>query len=376
MKHQSVHKAILLIMISAAVGICLLLGIRVQKFMCDDVYIVSFLRNDRFFDSDMVAKLEEEGAGLTYIRYLNPVVTNGFRTEKATVIATNENYSYFTGMGMKADAFFNGIQADKSLPVAVLNETAAYQLFGNHKCIGKKIYLDQNSLEVVGISKNSTDEGTAEIFISDRTAKSLNITGSEISQLWCQFDNMAEAALMISKMGYSMEEMNIWQIDLYKRVFLQRFSILLILLEITFAVKILHTNPLCCQFRGKMGIHINLRDEKSSVLHAFANRGNKKQLILRSLQLLGLIGCIICTLQILKMAWCIPPNYYLNGKSGIQAFYEILEFYTLSGVEIDNMLFLDHWNLLSLFCFIIFHAGVMLYCIVSSKGKSIYGNRR
>lgn len=47
----------------------------------------------------------------------------------------NENYSYFTGMEITEGTIFNHVQADRKLSVVVLNETAAYQFFGNYECI-------------------------------------------------------------------------------------------------------------------------------------------------------------------------------------------------------------------------------------------------
>lgn len=52
---------------------------------------------------------------------------------------------------------------------------------------------------------------------------------------------MAEASMMISKMGYSINEMNILQMDLCKSVFMLRFFIVLILIGIILFVRTFKT---------------------------------------------------------------------------------------------------------------------------------------
>ena len=50
----------------------------------------------------------------------------------------------------------------------------------------------------------------------------------------------------------------------------------------------------------------------------------------------------------IQLFWCVPPDYELIGKNFRDGFYTVLEFYFLSGVELDNMYILDEWNLLSI----------------------------
>ena len=154
MKGLSIRKMILLVILLMAAGICLLLGIKVQQVTCGNVYILSFLQEGKTFLNSEISMIENEGIRLTYVKYLYPEISNGFRAEAATVIATNENYSYFTGMEITEGTFFNHVQADRKLSVVVLNETAAYQFFVNYECIGEKLYLDQNAFEVIGIGVN------------------------------------------------------------------------------------------------------------------------------------------------------------------------------------------------------------------------------
>lgn len=331
MKGLSIRKRILLVILLVTAGICLLLGIKVQQAICNNVYILSFLKEGKCFLNSDISIVENGGIRLTYVKYLYPEISNGFRAETATVIATNDNYSYFTGLEIEEGTFFNQIQADRKLSVAVLNEEAAYQFFGNYDCIGESLYLDQNVFKVIGIVREQGDEGEAKVYIPDTTADTLGISCSEVNQLWCQFTNMAEASLMISNMGYSISEMNILQMDLYKSVFMLRFFTVLIFIGIILFIR---------TFKAAFSVAKNLG--KVGAL-------NGKWLVKWIQQILICAGSLLFTVKITQLSWCVPSNYEFIGKSWKDVLFKILEFYTLSGIDIDNIKFLSRWNLVAVF---------------------------
>ncbi len=351
MKELSVKRMILfVILLGSAVG-CLLLGLKVRQITCDNVYVLSFTQEHKNFLSSDISIVEDNDVSFTYTKYLYPEISNGFRTEKATVIATNDNYSCFSELQIRSGAFFNSVHENRKMAVAVLNEAAAYQMFGNYDCIGESIYLNQNAFTVIGIVKESGNVDEAKIYVPEKTTEDMGIAGLEVNQLWCRFANVAETSMAISKMGYSMDEIDITQMDLYKGVFMQRFWILLILAGII---------PFVGVLREVFGKTKELRQGAG---------GNRRWIIKWIFQIVICVGGSILILKIIQLAWFIPPNYDVVGKSWLDIFYEILEFYTLSGIKMDNMQFLSRWNLLSLFCLVIGIMGIMLCGIVDKKIK-------
>lgn len=328
-----------------------MLGIKVQRATCDNVFTLSFLQEDKSFNNGDISIAENEGINLTYVKSLYPELSNGFRTEEAEVFATNDNYAYFTGLELMEGTFFNRMQAEKELSVAVLNETAAYQFFGNYDCIGESIYLDQNAFEVIGIVKEHGNEAAAKIYIPDETAEALIMSRSEVNQLWCRFTNVAEAALVLMKMGYSMEEIDILQVDLFKTVFMQRFLVLLILAG---AFLYIHT------FKALLHRAKGLRQKD-----VIEKNGTLKWI----LQIFTCMVSLLCTVKIVQLSWCVPPNYELIGKSWKDSFYAILEFYSLSGIKLDNMQFLGEWNLLSMLLLIV---SVMVFGMLLKGRSKVY----
>jgi len=87
MKGLSIRKMILLVILLMTAGICLLFGIKVQQVTCNNVYILSFLQEGKTFLNSEISMIENEGITLTYVKYLYPEISNGFRAETAMVIA-------------------------------------------------------------------------------------------------------------------------------------------------------------------------------------------------------------------------------------------------------------------------------------------------
>lgn len=329
-----IAKIILLIVFLCMTGGCLLLGIKVRQMVCDHVFVLSFQQENQKFRESDIAGAENNGICLTYIKRLYPEVSNGFRTEEAEVLATNDNYIHFSGLELVEGCFFNQKQTENKLSVAVLNEAAACLLFGNQDCIGESIYLDQNDFVVIGIVKEAGNEETARIYVSDKVAEGLGISCLEVNQLWCQFDNVAEAAMLIQTMGYRMEEIEIVQMDLYKNVFMRRFLMIPILAGVVlFLITLKETLK-----KAKMIAQKGTKDRK--YLTKFVS------------ELLICAVSFLLTGKMIQLFWCVPPNYELIGKNFRDGFYTVLEFYFLFDVELDNMYILNEWNLLSMLLFV------------------------
>ena len=95
---------------------------------------------------------------------------------------------------------------------------------------------------------------------------------------------------------------------------------------------------------------------------------NKKWMIKWILQIFICAGSLLFAVKITQLSWCAPPNYELLGKSWKDILYRILEFYTLSGIEMDNMQFVNRWNLLAMISQIVcIGTGVQFFIEMSTK---------
>lgn len=323
-----IKRILFAVILVGTLGMCLLFGLKVQQTACDKAYILLFRQRNIAFSSIDLSNIEDQGIDITYAQRIYPNVTNGFRSEEISVFSTNENYAYFTDAYLVKGNFFNEIQIDRKMPLVVLNETAAYQLFGSQECIGETVYLNEVSYEVCGIMAEPEESG-ARLYIPYSTMDSLGISEPLTDQIWCRFSNLAEAALVLGKAGYSLETFKILQMDSVKSVFWQRFFCPLILMGI-YAVFCICKSVLKKIKKIKQDGSIDKNWMKTAVL-----------------QILGACAGVFLIFIMAQVAWCVPPAYELSGGSWKDVLYGIIDFYMLVDVDIGNMPFLVHWNFVS-----------------------------
>ena len=352
MRGMSIKRILFVVILVGALGICLLFGLKVQQTACDKAYILSFRQKGKSFSNTVLSNIEDQGIDITYAQLIYLEVTNGFCSEEISAFATNENYAYFTDAYLVKGAFFNEIQIERKLPLAVVNEAAAYQLFGSLECVGECVYLNGVSYEVCGIMAEPEESG-AKLYIPYSTVESLGISVSTTDQIWCRFSNLAEAALVLGKAGYSLETFQIIQMDSVKGVFWQRFFCPLIL----------------------MGIYVVFCIWKSvskKVKKIMQDGGiDKKWMKTGVLQILGACAGVFLIFVMTQASWCAPPVYELSGGSWKDVMYGITEFYLLVDVDIGNMPFLAHWNIVSGISLImsLYLFSLFVFCYKSGRQK-------
>ncbi len=328
MRNMSIKKILFVAILVGTLGTCLLYGLRVQQTACANAYILSFRQQNLSFSGIDLSNIEDQGIDITYAQRIYPNVTNGFRSEEISVFFTNENYAYFTDAYLVKGTFFNGIQIDRRLPLAVINEAAAYRLFGSQECVGETVYLNGLSYEVCGIMAEP-EESSARLYIPYSTIASLGLAEPLTDQIWCRFSNLAEAALVLGKAGYSLEAFRILQMDLVKGVFWQRFFWPLILM-------------------GIYAVFCIWKSVSKKVKKIMKDGGtDKNRMKTAVLQIFGACTGLFLVFMMSQVAWCAPPAYELSGGSWKDGLYSIIDFYLLVDVDIGNMPFLTHWNLIS-----------------------------
>lgn len=333
----------LLIIFLGSMGLCLLCGLKVRQAVADDIYILSMQDDSRFFQVSDLLCVQRGNIDAAFEQAVAADVSNGFRVEDISVLATNENFGYFTKMQVLQGAFFNEIQVSRKYRLTVINESAAYQLFGSEDCVGEAIFLNQLPYHVAGIIKDQGDEEEAKIYIPYTVLEEL---GSElrIGQLWCRFENLAEAALILDQMGYSLKEIEIVQTNDLKGLFMQRFWILVILADLYFMTYML-------------SVFIRQKERfKRKLLPSFG-------------LLFGLVVGIGIAFQAVKMSAYIPPAYELSKESWRTVVCRLFDFYLLADINISYLPFLRYWNMFSLSAFAICLASgaTVSSCILHQK---------
>ncbi len=122
------------------------------------------------------------------------------------------------------------IVSDKTLPVAVVNENAAYQMFGGCDCVGETLYLNHEQYEIVDIVQEPQER--AQIYIPYTTMDEPSVPDLHPEQKWEEFATSAGTASALEKMGYSLKAVNTIQSNSMQEIFMQWFWVLLILFSI------------------------------------------------------------------------------------------------------------------------------------------------
>lgn len=301
-----------------SVGIVMSIAWKVQKVMCNDVYILSFKQDNQFFKDLDTSVLEKEGVRISYAQSVYPEVSNGVCKKDVSVISTNENYRYFRNVQLEEGAFFNHKQIERKLKVAVINKKAAYLLYGNDNCVGEFVYLNQMPYQIIG-TVNEENDNEARLYIPYQTLDSLDISNAGIDEIWCKVLNMAEMTMVISKLGYSVGEFDIVEINLYKKIFMQRLFFIFVSV---FVLVLGFTKNKILQYKGKS------IKEICSQLAYFTE--------------------IIFLIRVVQLSWCIPASYTLIEAGFWKVCCLLFKFYSLDNVKISGMSFLTKLNTLSI----------------------------
>lgn len=354
MKRLLIGRIFLFLLVIVSELICMSTAKWVDRVICNNVYVLSYKQGNQYFTDDKIADMQKKGICLTYAYELYPEVSNGIYEQDATVILTNDNYAYFNDLKLCTGAFFNDKQVEKKLPVAVLNKTAAYSFFGNENCIGETIYLDKNAYKIVGVA-DTENVSKAEIFVPDSMVQGQSIADKQCQQIWCSFSNMAEASLSISKAGILLSDLEITQMNLYKIVFRLRYCIPLIAVGMGMAI-------MC----GK-----KLFRQLNEFSHTMTKNTKWWFPLICNVALCGVF--VFLAVLIFRVSQCMPPYSYVAGKKGGVLLYSILDFYFLTNMNIEQIKFVNHWNLLSLVSFTIcLFATVAIY----NSMRNVFNTRR
>lgn len=334
-----------LIIFLGSISLCLLYGLRVQQVVADGIYILSMQDGSRFFHTNDLSCVQKGNIDAAFEQPVAAQVSNGFRVEDISVSAVNENFAHFTQMQVWKGAFFNEMQVSRRYKLAVLNENAAYRLFGSEDCVGQAVFLNNVSYKVVGIMREQVEEAEAKIYIPYTVLEDMDAELS-VGQLWCRFENLAEAASVLNQMGYSLKDVYILQTNNLKGIFMQRFWILVVLINVHFLTYLMSgflSKKTPDKIRGKKEWH--------------------KRRFLFSLGLLpGAVLGIGITFKALRMAAYIPPAYEMSKESWRTVVCKLFDFYLLTDINICYLPCLRYWNMFSLSAFVI--------CLVSGTAVS------
>ena len=102
--------------------------------------------------SELSGIAEEEAiAEVAPAAQTNVTAKSGYNSEDMTVYGTTGAYAAIQGLELAAGRFLKKSDVDNHTYVAVINQTAAEEIFGTRNVLGEEISLDGRSFQIVGI---------------------------------------------------------------------------------------------------------------------------------------------------------------------------------------------------------------------------------
>jgi putative ABC transport system permease protein len=119
---------------------------------------------------NLEAELGDKLDGVTPYLELYKSVKYGKNTYLATVTGTTENYKILD-LKLQEGSFFQKADVEKKSQVAVIGKVVAEELFGSQSVIGRKIKIDNDSYEVIGLMTEKGSNFDTVLYIPHTTVK-------------------------------------------------------------------------------------------------------------------------------------------------------------------------------------------------------------
>lgn len=353
---------------------CMFISSKVKSSSASNLFIISKKQEFNYFTREEMERLEKKNYFFTFMQRQNIEISNGIRGKSMEVVGTNDNFPYFLKGSMLGGTFFNKIYLEKKCKVAVINEKAAFELFGTTSGLGNRIYIGQQVYEVIGVIENSYLKNTAQIYLPETTFNEYHSDSTRITDIWCQLSNISESIVVGKILGYGADDIKIIQMEQYKDVVTQRFKIILFsmgIVFISFFVKrlVIHAKSIGAtmgNFHSRYYISdIKILKNKSMILESFAG-------ILDVIMIGGIF-------KIISFRVVIPPIEFLeNGAGLLRIINNIIMFYFQPDIGVNELGYLNEYNTFSTLFFFSSCILALVFCDLNEKCKKTnsFGSRK
>ncbi len=143
----------LIISLIALISISVFMHMRNEK----DLYlIVPRNTGGQGIDIKEIEKINEDAFMLTYVRKQQNTATTGYTKHDITLVSTNYTFPFVCRYQMINGGFFTRENQEGENNYAVLNETAAFNMFGNMNVIGLEFTINDKEYIIKGIINDTS----------------------------------------------------------------------------------------------------------------------------------------------------------------------------------------------------------------------------
>lgn len=350
MKRKKLGAIVLMFIFCLSTGLCLYSGLMVRNATSDGVYILTTNKAaDVVFNYNAIRLLEKENYYFTFTESLYMKVSTVISTSEVEILGTNENFAHMARLKIISGSFFNDAHIKKSNNIVVLSSAAARQFFGGLQCVGNFISIGNDSYEIIGVVENNYNRKRTILYMPFEDMKKQLSDNPIISEIWIKLHDISEANLIIGMFGHSQDDSQIFPMDQYKNIVIQRFRSVIFITGIIIIVFIWK----------RMWYSLNiLRQEltiflKENYFTDIRFIFKRKEVLKECLLTVFYVITTLLVFNVIRFKVSLPPNDLLAGRFDLTALIGILNFYFRPNIGIPTIQYLNDLNMLSLVLFFV-----------------------
>ena len=295
----------------ALAGICLILciaGLLAIYFLTvSNKYIFLVIPNDLAspkISMDKIDEFCENDFPVTYEIQDSRKVSLMQREFQADVIGTTSAYPQILGYVMTQGSFFSGQAWTGKLRQAVLNEKAAFTIFGSYNIDGSRFRMQNDTWLVTGVI-NDKDEDHSRIYVPSSVDGTVAPAAFAISKLWGKNGEYGEAYIKNSLKNLGIRDAGFTFHDLGRMcgLFLERIRVILLLFLSFLLLSLLR--PLIIGFKSSFSA---FKADLEKFYPGEILQKHKKTLLMTVLTALGsILSPVLAILLLIRLAAiCLP----------------------------------------------------------------------
>ena len=353
-----------------SIGLGLWISYYVEDSVGNNIFVLSFQKEHAFFTTDDIKFLNSENKYFTFFGKATVEISSKMVTDKVEIIGTNDNFADINKLKIISGSFFNEVQEEKLSNVVVISRVAAWNFFGYIYCTGNFIDINSEQYQVIGVAENDfVNKDKALLYIPFGRLENYNSEEFFVSDIFLNLNNVSEVEPIIKMMGYLPEDVEIFQMEQYKDIIMQRVRIIIFIIGISIIACFLK------RILKNLG-HLKRQIEAFLKENYAVNIGlliRQKGFLFELFFFISNALIIFLILKIIQFKACLPHYFFSFDIFDLHILGNAMDFFIQPYIGISVLQYLNTLNLVSnLSFFVSLLSGLTFaYCICRSKTNDI-----
>ena len=308
-----------------------------------NLFALSFNNERAAFNDKDIEYLTRGNYYFTFTARLEAEAATEITASKVEVVGTNVSFASINKLNVVSGSFFNDIHGNKLGNTAVLNSAAALHFFGDTNCAGNNIRIDNKQYQVIGVIESSSlHEDNKQIYVPYDSLKKYQAE-SDIYEILIASDGIYHIDPLIKNLGYSPEDIQIFDWEQYKGIMMQRVRIIVFLggiyvIAFFFQRASKNIKALAREVKGFF--------EENYVSDMGLLAGNK-HILFELCSLTGNILLIFLIINIIKFKTYLPYYFFSLNSLNYSVLTNLLNFYLQPYASVSFFRYMNGLNMIS-----------------------------